>query len=132
MGISVTQTWVLSWTPSHSLTVYSFLIDDYLSMEVKILSNDIVWTLYDQNLLLGFDYCSLSGQNNKFFHHGYRRSLNFIPWLKLRFRDLSSSLSGFKPFSVTRSSHPSIFHIFCTSLMVVTTWSARTLSSMNP
>ena len=32
VGIWVTQTLVLSWTPSHSLAVHSFLIDDYLSM----------------------------------------------------------------------------------------------------
>lgn len=55
------------------------------------------------------------------------------PWISFHgsnweFKDVSSSLSGFKPFSVIQRSHSSIFHIFHTVFMVVITWSMRTLS----
>lgn len=125
---------VLSWTPSHCPGADSFrLITTFpckWHTRWKIYSIDVIWhpsgsKSASEFWLLQPYSCKIINPFIVVIEHP-RISFRGLNW---KLRDLSLSLTGFKPFSVIRSSHSSIFHIFLTIFMVVTTWPTRALSS---
>lgn len=134
MGILVTQIRVLSWTSSHS----PGLTDDYISMEAtyKVQSLFHGCNLAPCKIKICFWVLAVAALYTCKIIHSF---IMFIehPWISFHSLNWKMEiwvllLSGFTLFSLIRSSHPSIFHSFHAIFMVVTTRSARTLSSMDP